>query len=159
MRFVSTVTQLSLAAAVLVLSSSLSQADSKPAAGASIQGKVVDADGQPVAGAEVRVIPAPQVKPHKEKLEGPVHPNPDKPEKKEKPEKPKPVAETVTDANGAFSLTGIPAGDYVIQANAKGKGNGKAKVTLADGQVQQITLELKAPMPKKPKDVPAHPEK
>lgn len=159
MRVVSTVTQLSLAAAVLVLSSSLSQADSKPTAGASIQGKVVDSEGRPVAGADVRVMPVPLAKPHKEKLEGPVHPKPDKPEKKEKPQKAKPVAETVTDANGAFSLTGIPAGDYIIHARSKGQGNAKAQITLRDGQVQSITLELNPPLPKKPKDTPDHPEK
>jgi protocatechuate 3,4-dioxygenase beta subunit len=149
MRIVTLATTLAIAIAFVTFSATSSKAEQNLMAGGSISGKVVDVDGNPVEGAKVRVMVAPAGKPKKEKLEDGDAPKPDK------PAKPQAVAEAVTDAAGAFKVDGIPAGDYMVAANAKGKGMGKAKVTVADGQTAEVTLELKAPAPKKPKEAPA----
>jgi iron complex outermembrane receptor protein len=53
-------------------------------------------------------------------------------------------AKTVhTDANGAYSVTGLPAGAYTLDASAAGFAmNSKAGVILAAGQTQQVALSL-----------------
>lgn len=147
MRIVTLVSTLALAIAFVTFSASSSKAEQKLMAGGSISGKVVDADGNPVADAKVRVMAAPAGKPKKDKnLEGGDAPKPDK------PAKPAAVAEGVTDANGAFTLENIPAGEYMIGAMAKGKGNAKDKVTVTEGGTAEVTLTLKAMAPKKPKE-------
>lgn len=137
MRYVSAVVALALSAMlVMVLATSVNA--EMVAAGGSISGKVVDASGAAVEGAKVVVMPAPV----KAKLEAGDAPA--------KPEKPKAVGNTTTDAQGMFKLEGIPAGDYMVSAMSKEKGAGRAKVTVADGQNAEVSIELK-PRQAKPK--------
>ncbi len=139
MRYVSAVVALALSAMlVMVLATSVNA--EMAAAGGSVSGKVVDATGAAVEGAKVVVMPAPAKKNLvAEGGDAPV-----------KPEKPKAVGEATTDAQGAFKISGIPAGDYVVSAMAKEKGAGRAKVTVADGQNAEVSIELK-PRQAKPK--------
>lgn len=153
MRYVSYASVLALVAAFVMFLTAPSTAEVKlVAAGGSISGKVVDADGNAVADAMVRVMPAKE----KPAAKGPKKENlvedgakADKPEKADKPKRPQAVAEGKTDANGAFKLEGIPAGNYVVMAGVKEKGlMGHAAVTVAEGQ--DATVEIKvAPKPEK----------
>ena len=51
---------------------------------------------------------------------------------------------SVSDDTGAFSLEGLPAGDYVIEAWHEKYGSQEESVTLADGDVQEIAFVFKA---------------
>ena len=120
-----------------------SQADTKLAATSAISGKVVDGEGKPVAGARVLVLHKEDAKPGKKEknlADG------EKPKKAMK----KSIAQGKTDDSGAFKLD-VPAGEYVVSANLKGTGMGKAEVTVADGATAtvEITLKERAPKPVK----------
>jgi uncharacterized GH25 family protein len=91
--------------------------DKKPDTG-KVSGQVVDKDGKPVADAKVRILPASEKK-HKGEA---------------KTDRPAPVAEGTTDADGKFTLDNVPAGDYMVQANVKGKGMAREKVEVKAGE-------------------------
>jgi hypothetical protein len=50
---------------------------------------------------------------------------------------------TVSDAEGAFSLTAVPPGDYAVEFKASGRKKVKLKITVSDADVDmgKITLE------------------
>lgn len=106
--------------------------ETKPAADATLKGKVVMEDGSAAANVEVRVMPVPAKK--------------DKGNKSAQPaagrEKREPVASGTTDANGEFKLS-VPAGDYVVMAGKAKTGAGRATVKVASGETASVTVTLK----------------
>jgi hypothetical protein len=99
----------------------------------SVEGKVLK-DGAGVSGAKIRLMKPSDVPGKKEKAPAAAAPA---------GEKPKPVAETDSGADGAFSLKDVPAGDYVVIAAMKGQGGAREKVTVKAGETAQVTLNLK----------------
>ncbi len=154
MRYVSVLTTLVLAAAFTMFMASSSNANLTKLAGGSITGKVVDSTGAAVEGAKIRVLPAMhKEKPKKELNKKNLEAGADAPKEgkdKEKPNKPKvaPVAEGESAADGTFKLEGIAAGEYTVVAAVKGKGMGRATVTVADGQAAEVTIKLEMPAAK-----------
>jgi hypothetical protein len=124
-----------LSAAMLLGLTGHSQAEVKLAATSSISGKVLDGEGKAVAGAMVRVLHKEDAKPAKKEK------NLDDGEKPKKKEK-KAIAQGRTDDSGAFKLD-VPAGEYVVMANLKGSGVGRAEVTVADGASATVEIKLK----------------
>jgi hypothetical protein len=142
--------------------------------GATVSGKVVDEQGAVVANVRVAVMPMP----NRDAAPAPkaAQDQPDnKPEKKpgDKPGKgpkkdpgapgagpgdrprPQPIAETETDADGKFSMTGIPAGTYMVVAGGRGVGMGRQRVELAEGQTLEVELKLMPRPPRQPGGEPA----
>jgi len=112
-----------------------------------INGTVTGADGKPAAGVQVRLQKAKEggdtAKAGAKKLA--------KADKAaagtEKPKAPKAGAMTATtSADGTFKFENVADGNYVVMANGKTLGNGKAEVTVS-GETPAtcaITLEAKA---------------
>ncbi|HEY7089879.1 MAG TPA: carboxypeptidase-like regulatory domain-containing protein [Tepidisphaeraceae bacterium] len=66
-----------------------------------------------------------------------------------KANRPEPVATATADANGQFSLTDVPPGNYVVAAAIKGQAVGRARVHVSDGQTVSVNIELRErPVPK-----------
>lgn len=110
-----------------------------------VSGVVMSEDGSPVAGARVTLMhasrkpgpdgekPAPQVADEEKPAEG----------AKPKPDKMPPVAETMSDKDGKFSLE-APAGKYRLNAMLKGSGRASKNVTLKAGEpMADVELKLK----------------
>jgi hypothetical protein len=141
--------------ALVLMVSPVARAEDKAAGKGSISGSVVDADGKAVAGADVVVTKAPEKQPKQEKQnkkQKVVGDNvdvkallADEPAAKEKKPKPEPVAKATTDAEGKFAIKDLAAGDYVVTARLKGTGNGKQRVTVADGKAVEVKISLAAP--------------
>ncbi len=116
-----------------------------------VSGMVIDANGKAVASANVAIVDASQMpgRPKKDKkaadgAEG--KPKGDKP----KGDRPEPVAKGKTDAEGKFSLTDVPAGEYMLVARAKEAGNARQKITVTAGQDTHVELTLQVRGAKKP---------
>ena len=103
------------------------------AEGGKVTGKVLDKDGKGVAGAQVALRTPP------EKGNAPAAAAPEDGKKKGQ----KPVAKTTTESDGAFTLADVPAGDYLLVANAKGQGMAREKVTVKAGETVDVKLTLK----------------
>jgi len=136
-----------------------------------VSGKVLMSDGTPAAGVEVRLMGAPAGGPPKDKSVEPSEgtPSEGKPEGKPgkggegKPGKPpegkpgKPgeggpggggreaVARGTTASDGSFNLGSVPAGEYMIVAGARGKGMGRDRVTVTEGNASTVEITLAAP--------------
>ena len=106
----------------------------------SINGTVLK-EGKPVANVKVGLILAADV-PRKK---GPATQPADSAGKRQKPV---PVATTVTDADGKFTLESVAPGDYVVMASAKADGKGKMRVSVANGESASISIDLQPPKPK-----------
>jgi hypothetical protein len=112
----------------------------------SVKGKVVKPDGTPAAGAEVRLTVRPErhakgaakgeAKPQAAQGEG-------KPAAKGKGADHESIAQGKTDASGAFDLTGVPSGNYVVVARLKGAGNARKNVTVTGTNAADVSLTLK----------------
>jgi hypothetical protein len=117
-----------------------------------ITGVVNDANGKAVAGANVRVV-APTEGANKGKNNASVSPIElaKKGEGKHgaKGDKHPAVAEGITDADGKFTLSNVPAGSYVVHAHLKGTGQGHTDVTVEDGKTASVTITLQPEAPKK----------
>lgn len=131
--------------------------------GATVSGKVVDEQGAVVANVRVAVMPMP----NRDAAPAPKAAQDQKPDKKpgKKPDapgggpgdrpRPQPIAETETDADGKFSMTGIPAGTYMVVAGGRGVGVGRQRVELAEGQTLEVELKLMPRPPRQPGGEPA----
>src|SRR4051812_10627484 len=103
-----------------------------------ISGHVTDKDGNPVPKATIVLAkaippkPAPKTGGVAKNIAEPVGPSHDGPTTK--PTKITFPARTIADAEGNFSFVGIPAGDYVLNGNAPGKGVAHAEVHVDAGQ-------------------------
>jgi len=121
-----------LAALGLVISFAASRAiaeDAKKDTG-TVSGTVTDADGKPVADAEVGIFHPMK---HAKKAE----------EKAAKGDKPIPVVPQVkSDDKGAFTISDVPTGDYMIRAFLKGEGQARENVTVAAGETAKVELKL-----------------
>jgi hypothetical protein len=107
-----------------------------------VEGKVLGKDGAGVSGAKIRLMKASDVQGGKKKEAPAAAPAAG--------EKPKPVAEAESGTDGAFSMKDVPAGDYVLQTNVKGQGQGRAKISVKAGETAKAELTLKAGGKKKP---------
>lgn len=114
------------AVAVLLLSAAMLSAE--PVGAGKVIGKVRKGE-DPVASVKV-VLAKPPVKG--------AAPTPDG--KKPKPEV---VAETQTDADGAFTFADVPAGHYMVIAGDKTVGMGRTKVTVKAGETVSVNIEVK----------------
>jgi hypothetical protein len=104
-----------------------------------ITGKVTGKDGNAVAGVHVRLMTPPK-----------------KGEKPAKGERPKPVAESKTESDGTYTLSDVPAGDYILVAGGAGKrekgaakdasakdaGMAREKVSVKAGETKTMDLKL-----------------
>jgi hypothetical protein len=116
-------------------------ADAAVAKGA-VKGKVVKPDGTPAAGAEVRLTVRPER--HAKGAAKTEAKTDAKPKAKNES-----VAHGTADANGMFSLSGVPAGNYVVAARMKGAGNARQNVSVTGTSEADVTLTLKERAAKK----------
>lgn len=125
-----------------------------PVAVGTISGTILTADGKPAANAMVRLINPParasgqgNVEPKTADPSGQAKGNKAaKGDKAGKLAKKAPaVAETTTDAEGRFSLSNIPVGDYVLVAGIKGQGRGMQKITVSASENASVEIQMKAP--------------
>ena len=116
-------------------------APATPAGKAKLTVKVVDNDGKAVDGATVDLT-VPAARKRKAAAAAPTT-APTADAAPVKPAKPTPLQSTTTDADGGATLTAVPDGSYVVAARLKGSGNGREKVTVADGKDQSITVTIK----------------
>ena len=100
-----------------------------------VEGKVIGMDGAGVSGAKVRLMKASDVQGKKKEAPAAAAPA---------GEKPTPVAEQTSGADGTFTMKDVPAGDYVLQTNVKGQGQGRAKISVKAGETAKAELTLKA---------------
>ena len=104
-------------------------ASTQPVAKGSIVVTVVDADGKPVDGASVTY------KVFVKKTKG---------APKAAPDASAPAMPTVlTDTNGKVTIPAVADGDFTVSAKMKKTGNGRSKVTVADGDKAEVTITLK----------------
>lgn len=125
-----------------------------------IEGTVMDPDNKPVADASVKLMKAMAKKGEKapaaavpsEKLAADDKKSEDKAEDKAegkgKGKGAPAMMEAMTDKDGKFSMKDVPAGDYRLQTNVKGVGNGNAMVTVKAGETATAEIMLKAPKAK-----------
>src|SRR5687768_14163944 len=100
----------------------------------SVAGKVMK-DDKGVAGVKVRLM-SPQ---GKGKGDAPAAaPG----QGKGKGDRPKPVAEGMSESDGSFKLAEVPAGEYVLVAQAKGQGGAREKVSVKAGETTTVNLTL-----------------
>ncbi len=98
-----------------------------------VTGTVTDADGKPVSGAEVGIYPPMK---HGDK-------KPANQAAGAHGDKPIPVVPSVkSDDKGEFTLSDVPAGDYMVVGRLKGTGNDREKVTVAAGETAKVELKL-----------------
>jgi hypothetical protein len=118
------------AVAVLLLSAAMLSAE--PAATGKVVGKVTK-DGEPVASVKV-VLAKPPAKD--------AAPGPDG-----KRAKPVVIAETQSDAGGAFTFADVAVGDYMVIAGDKDAGMGRSKVSVKADETTtvEVTIKVKPP--------------
>ena len=100
-----------------------------------VSGVVKDADGKPAAGVQIKIMNKMDHAEHKaakQAEEG----------KKDKADKPQPVGSAVTDSDGKFSLSDIPAGKYMIGAKMKKGGQAKQEIEVKSGEETKVELTL-----------------
>ena len=126
-----------------------SAADAAVAKG-SVKGKVVKSDGTPAAGAEVRLMARPERGARKAaRAEGnaPATPGEGKQGRKARGPAREALAQGTADANGVFTLSDVPEGNYVVNARLKGAGNARQNVSVSGTSAADVTLTLKERAP------------
>lgn len=113
-------------------------ASATPAATATVTVTVVDSNAKPVEGAMVRLMAAtPRHK--KGGTQGADNAAGARKHRKHA----KPVAEGKTDQDGKAVLSNVADGSYVVNVHMKEVGNGRKKVTVADGKDVSASVTLK----------------
>ena len=100
-----------------------------------VSGVVKDADGKPAAGVNVRIMHAMDKGERKAAKQA-------EDKTKEKGDKAAPVASAVTDNDGKFSLSDIPAGKYMLGAKMKKGGMAKQEIEVKSGEETKVELTL-----------------
>jgi hypothetical protein len=99
---------------------------------------VVLKDGKPLADARVGVSPARPKLAKKARGHGadsPATQPADQPRREI-------LAQTQTDADGKFTLTGLKPGDYVVRAGQRRSGHGHQRVSVAAGQESVVEITM-----------------
>lgn len=131
-----------LALAVVLALSFASQAPAAEGKG-KVTGKVLGKDGAGVAGARVQLVKPPEKKDKKgEKAAAAADEKPGKGEGKNRQE---PVAKTMSEADGSYTLADVPAGDYMLTARTKDKLQAREKVTVKANEETKVDLKLAEP--------------
>lgn len=121
--------------------------------GGTITGTVVDKDGKPVEGAKIRVT-----KPREggrgqgqggaraQQAQDPKPGDGAGPGGGRRQQQPA-VAEGTSDKDGKFTIKNVPAGEYSIGTMIQGKGFGRARVTVKEGETAEVKLTLQEGRP------------
>ncbi len=118
-------------------------ADEAAAAKATVNVTVVDKDGKGVEGARVRLMAPPK----KAADAATANAAGDTPAPKKGGGKA--IAQGKTDKDGKVALSGVPDGEYVVNAGLKAQNlRGMEKVTVADGKDVSVTVTVKETAPK-----------
>jgi hypothetical protein len=94
-----------------------------------VNGRVVNSKGGVVPDADVSLMNLPSVAPMPNMPNMPM------------PATPAPVKTGTSGANGAFSLTQVPAGQYILQVDAPGFARSTQEITIPSSQAIAVTLE------------------
>ena len=105
-----------------------------------IEGKVLGKDGAGAVGVNIRVTEA-KGKGDKKKDKAAPAAADDKGKDKEKG-KNAPVAKTKSEKDGVFSMSDIPAGDYIVAAMTKDGLMAREKVTVKADETAKVELKL-----------------
>lgn len=145
---------IALSAVIALAKTSFADEAGKPKPSGTIHGKVVDAQGEPVAGARVRLrLPR---EGGGNRGDGPQQHKDAKPQAAADEQKPDQgdrgpregqrrtpaLKEATTDNDGAFSMTEVPVGEYVLFAMQRGAGGARETVKVEEGKTLDITLTL-----------------
>ena len=114
-----------------------------------IQGKVVGLDGKPAPGIKVRLMQAQERGAGKRKADAADQANAANADKAARKQRRMPVAETVTDASGAFSFADVAAGSYRVVAGDKGGPRGNVAAHVSGGSTANVSINLKERKAKK----------
>src|SRR5215207_8693036 len=127
-RIMLSVRNLSLAvlALALAVSFSASRVSAEEQGKGTVSGKVTKTDGTPAGNAKVQLM-------HGGKPKKKAEPTAAEDTKPAPSDKPKPVAETMADADGKYTLADVPTGKYVIRAGIKGEGMGHQDIEVKAG--------------------------
>ena len=129
---------------ILALAGALARAedkDTKKETG-SVSGKVTDKDGKAVSGVQVSLFHPMNRKSETAAKESKSTRLAEKGEKPAKGDKPVAVATATSDADGKYTLSDVPVGDYLVVARQKGVGNAREKVTVKAGETASVDLKL-----------------
>jgi hypothetical protein len=110
---------------------------------------VVMKDGKPLANARVGLIDAGEARAHLGKrAKGGNQSNKDQSNTNadqapsQKRQRPTPVATTMTDSDGKFSITDVKVGDYMVMAMAKREGRGRARASIVSGETATVEIDV-----------------
>ena len=108
-----------------------------------LTGIVKDADGNAAAGAQVQLF-HPMERPQR-RAGGEGEKKSEAEKGRGKGERPQPVSSAVTDNEGKFTLSDIPAGKYVVRARIKQVGMARQPIEVKSGESATVELQLQAP--------------
>lgn len=125
-----------------LVSSTLVRGEDAPSGTGTITGTVT-ASGAPAAGVKVVLLP-----PKSADASAPRAPAaPDAPaggagDQAPKHKRPKPIADTVTAADGTYTFSNVAAGTYSVMASLKGTGTGHGDAVVAAGASVKVDITL-----------------
>jgi hypothetical protein len=114
-------------------------ADTQAATG-TITGTVTK-DGKPLANARVGLVDAAQVKARQGKRAKAAGGDAATTDKSQR-QRPTPIATAMTDSDGKFMLSDVKAGDYMVIAQVKGEGRGRARASVVSGETATVDISV-----------------